>query len=153
LQQLQTLISLLTKQKINQIEILTEDVKLSEKSRSLYDGVLSGEFLSDDDAALSLYGSTKQNPAYRKLKYRLKQRLINTVFFIDSQKYSRSAYEKALTQAYKNWAASKIIQRKGLNSLHVQISEVVLKQTLNFHIIELSLLISQEIIQISGFIQ
>jgi len=145
LKHLKALVKLLSAQKTHQIEILSEDAQLSPKARALYEGIRDGSFDNDEEASLNLYNSDSKSSAYVKLKYRLKQRLINTVFFIDIQKYSRSPYEKALAQAYKNWAASKILQRKGLNQLSVDISESILKQTLKFDIIELSLLISSDL--------
>lgn len=145
MQDLIQLIKLLTKQKTNQIEILTEGSEIPSKARLLFEGIQNGNFVDDKSAALSIYNSDEKSSAYVKLKYRLKQRLLNTIFFIDIQKYSRSSYEKALAHSYKNWAASKILLRKGLNSLAVEISETVLKQTLKYDIIELSLLITADL--------
>ena len=142
---LKSLINLLSKQKVKQIEIITEEVELSEKTKQLYEGIKNSEFHSDEEAALSLYGTTPKNETYRKLKYRLKERLINTLFFIDIQNYSRSKFEKALNRSYKNWAAYSILKQKGLRSVSINIIENTLKTSVKYDITNLNMLIIKEL--------
>ena len=94
MEDLKAIINLLSKQKIKQIEILSEESKLSKKSFQLYNGIREGKLTNDDEASLLLYNDGSQNPNYRILKHRLKQRLINTLFFIDIQQYGKSTYQK-----------------------------------------------------------
>ena len=139
------LVKLLSKQKLKQIEIITEDVKLSSKTKLLYDGILNGEFNDDDEAARKIYDSNSKNSSYKKLKYRLTQRLLNTLFFIDIQSYSKSEYQKALNRSFKNWAAAKILQDKGQNKVSIELFEQILKTSIKYDIIELSLLILKDL--------
>jgi hypothetical protein len=138
-------VKLLSKQKLKQIEIITEDAKLSSKTKLLYDGILNGEFTDDDDAARKIYDSNSKNSSYKKLKYRLTQRLLNTLFFIDIQSYSKSEYQKALNRSFKNWAAAKILQDKGQNKVSIELFEQILKTSIKYDIIELSLLILKDL--------
>lgn len=139
------LINLLSKQKLKQIEIITEDVILSKKTKELYDGIKNKSYQDDTDAIIKLYGSIEKKSSYNKLKYRLTQRLINTIFFIDVQSYSKSEYQKVLGRSLKNWAAAKILIDKGLKKVAIEIYEQVLKASLKFDIIELSLLILKDL--------
>ena len=139
------LVKLLSKQKLKQIEIITEDVKLSPKTKLLYEGIKNGEFKNDEDASQKIYGLNPNNSSYKKLKYRLTQRLLNTLFFIDIQAYSKSEYQKAFNRAFKNWSAAMILRDKGVNSVSIELFELVLKTTLKYDMIELSLIILKEL--------
>ncbi|MBT8228956.1 MAG: hypothetical protein KJO50_01765 [Bacteroidia bacterium] len=141
MQELKAIVNLLSRQKLKQIEIITEDVQLSEKSKDLFEGIKSGTYNSDEEAALALYDSNKNNESYRKLKYRLRERLINTLFFIDIQNYSKHAYEKALNRNYKHWASAKILMEKGLRGPAMSLLENSLKSVIKFDITDLTVLI------------
>jgi len=145
LDDLKTLVKLLSVQKVKQIEIITEDAEMSPMTRALYEGIKSGDFDSDEDAARKLYNSGPKHAAYRKLKYRLKQRMLNTLFFIDIQAYSKSEFQKAHAHALKNWAAYKILYDKGLRNEAISVAENVLKTSLRYDLTELSLSILKEL--------
>lgn len=139
------LINLLSKQKLKQIEIITEENAITSKTKMLYDGIRNGEYLTDEDAAKAIYDSNPNSSSYKKLKYRLTQKLINTLFFIDVQSYSKSEYQKALNRCYKNWAAVQILKDKGLIIISTQFLEQILKSSLKFDLIELSLIILKDL--------
>ena len=145
MEDLKSLIKLISKQKVKQIEILTEDAVLSEKTKLLYEGIKESRFNSDDEASEFLYNEDSKNESFRKLKYRLKQRLINTLFFIDIQNYSKSNYEKALNRCYKNWAAYSILKQKGLKNASINLIESTLKTSLKYNITNLSLFILKDL--------
>ena len=144
MEDLRVLLNILTQQKVKQIEILTEDAPMSPKTMDLLEGIRENIFLDDEDAAQALYGQSANSAAYRKLKQRLKQRLINTLFFIDINEYSKSTSQKAFGRAIKNWAASKLIQDRNIKELAMDIQESLLRTTNEFDFIELSLLILKE---------
>ena len=81
------------------------------------------KYLTDEDASLDIYNEDPKNETYRKLKYRLQERLLNTLFFIDIQQYAKSNYEKALNRAYKNWSLNRILIEKGLRKVGVNLIE------------------------------
>jgi len=142
---LKAIIGLLTKQKIKQIEILSESSKLSEKSRILYEGIQAGTITNDDEAAFCLYGENAKSAKYRVLKNRFKQRLINTLFFIDVQAYGKVAYDRIKSRSYKNWAAAKILYDKGLSTNSISLMKIILQSTLKYDLTELSVLVLRDI--------
>ena len=142
---IKAIIGLLTKQKIRQIEILGEGSVLSNKSEQLYQGILSGTITNDIEAASILYNDDPKNPKYRVFKNRFKQKLINTLFFIDVQAYGKSAYDKTLSRGYKNWVAAKILLDKGVTSTSINLMEITLKNILKYDIVELSVLALRDI--------
>lgn len=153
MEDLKSLIKLISKQKIKQIEIISEGSNISKKSTELYEGIRNGKFTTDKEAAQILYGEEENYPSYIKLKYRLKKRLLNTLFFIDVQEYSKTPIEKASVRAYKNWSASKILMVKGLMSQSYNISETLLKTTLKYDLVDLSLIIVRDLKKKYGILQ
>lgn len=145
MEDLKVLVSLLTAQKVKQIEIITEDAEMSPKTRQLYEAIQSGEVSSDDEAAKLLYGENANHAAYRKLKYRLQQRLINTLFFIDIQAYSKSEYHKVTYRVYKNWAASKILYENGLRNQSMHLVESMLKTIMKFDMVDIAIQILKDL--------
>lgn len=145
MEDIKALVNLLSLQKVKQIEIITEDAEMSPMTRQFYEGVRDGLFEDDAAASIALYGDDENNPAYRKLKYRLKQRLINTLFFIDIQEYSKTNYEKALHRSLKNWSAFKILLDRGLRKTAVDLIETVLKNSIKYDLVELNLLILKDL--------
>ncbi len=85
------LIEIISKRKLSQIDIFDKSL-ISQKDTlfsKLYDGVASGEIQTDEDAVKYLYTVPNESPsennkvAYRRLKSRFKQRLYNTLYFLD----------------------------------------------------------------------
>jgi len=145
LEDIKAIIKLLSKQKIKQIEILSEKAKLSEKSMALYNGIKQGTITNDDEASALLYNDDGKNPIYRVLKHRFKERLINTLFFINVQQYGKSTHQKVMNRCYKNWAASKLLFNSGLRITSIRIQETVLKSCLKYDIEDLSIMIVKDL--------
>ena len=80
---LKELISVVSRHKIKQIEIVgNENHDVNSKFQQLYDLVQSGQLQSDSQAMSLLYPGIKNaKEPYSKLKNRLKNRLINTLFY------------------------------------------------------------------------
>jgi len=100
--------------------------------RRLYDGIASGEFESDEVAAIALYGDAKKMTNYKKLKYRLEQRLINTIFFIDINKPSFNDSQKVFYNSYKQLAAANILNGRGSNRFAKRLAERILPKVLEY---------------------
>ena len=81
--QLKEIINVVSKQKIKNLDVLTLKSKKG-KLYALYDGIQSGCFQTDQDALAELYEGPSAKWAYRKLKDRLMQQLINTVLFVST---------------------------------------------------------------------
>jgi len=54
------------------------------KFNEFYDGLVSERFVDDEQAADFLYDTTPLDDKYRQLKSRFSKRLLNTLFFLDS---------------------------------------------------------------------
>ncbi|MFN8259406.1 MAG: hypothetical protein U0X41_00555 [Chitinophagales bacterium] len=101
------LVSIINKRKLSQIEILDKSL-ISRKDTlfaKFYNGIAEGHIKTDRDAVLYIYGSNKDATNYRKLKSRFKERLLNTLYFIDinhaaETDSSKKAYFDCLNHLY-----------------------------------------------------
>jgi len=139
------LAEVVNKQKIKNIEIISEDSKLSPKSKLFYENLVNGNIKSDDDALNILYDQDIIDSKYRKLKSRLKNRLINTLFFIDVQKYGKSERDIIQTRALHMVASMKILKNRGKGKAAMNIAEEALKLTSKSELVDLSIIICQEL--------
>jgi len=139
---LRALVKVVSQQKVKQIEIISEQAKLSTKAKLLYDGLKAGEIKTDEEAVLVLYDQKYIDSKYRKLKSRLRNRLVNTLFFIDVQQYSRFEVDKALVKAHNLVSAVYILRNKGQLAAAMDIAEDAFKITKKFDLLDLSLSLS-----------
>lgn len=101
---------IVTKKKVIKLEVLDEYVlKKQSKINEFFEGITGNKFKNDRDAALLLYNSTPQDPKYRKLKSRFRQRLLNTIFLIEPNQPATGDYDRAYFNCQKEWAQIKIL--------------------------------------------
>jgi hypothetical protein len=81
----------------------------------LYQGLVDDRFNSDEEVAQYFY---PENPTFgqalRRLKSRLVQQLVNTIFFIDIKQTKFGERSEAYCNAYKELAAAQIMINRGL---------------------------------------
>ena len=80
-----------------------------QKMFRLADGLHHNRFENDEQAMLSLYGSTRKSDGYRQLKSRLKDRLTDLIFLRDTTRHVKFPYDRSLLQAQRNIYAAQIL--------------------------------------------
>ncbi len=93
---LREMVQVLTKYKTKNIEVLGNPTDTPSQVYEFYSGIADGTFTSDEDAAAHFFDGNVRNQSYKNLKTRLKNRLINTVFFVEANYSMFNEYEKAL---------------------------------------------------------
>ncbi|GLR19756.1 hypothetical protein [Portibacter lacus] len=109
MEELISLIDLLSKQKLHQIEVVDELDDSENLLSKLYNEINNGKITDEKSATISLYGSLEHISRLKKLKNRLYNKLINSIFFIDQ---SNSLYSDSLTaakNAFKNYSAIRLL--------------------------------------------
>lgn len=139
MENLKELISFVNRQKVSKIEVIGNPHNYKGKMRMLYDGIIEGKYLTDTEAFADLYGEEKMINSYKKLKYRLQNRLINTVFFIDVNKPNFSDAQRAYYTSQKSVAAIDILIGRGARKTAIELAERTLRQTMKFEYAEISL--------------
>ena len=141
IQELKELIHIVTKQKVSQIEILTESSQLDTKSRRLLEGLRNETITSDEEAMQLLYPEGKRQ-TYQKLKNRLYNRLLNTLFFIDVKKYNKGEAGKIKDSLYKEYSQIMLIRGQGHRELAINMATKLLEKSMRYEAFDISLLLS-----------
>lgn len=117
---LKELIDLLNLNKIKSIEILDYNARPDSKLMKLYNGIRKGKLSNDLDALKYLYPEKNSN-AYYKLKHSLRDRLLNTLFFIDLKSSKHTDIHKAKLNVQKTISIIQILLTKGTkkNAIHM----------------------------------
>lgn len=136
---LKELALIVSKNRNSQVETLDLTNGANTKIGLFYEGILNNSFQTDEEAAASLYQTNKKASKYKKLKYVLKNRLINNLFFIDVSQPSYNERQKAYYECYKEWAAVKILLGKNARTAAVSLSLKILKQAQKYEFTELTL--------------
>jgi len=141
IQDLIELVDIVTTKKVHQIEILTEESDLNTKSKILLDGIRSGSIRTDEDAHQLIYKEGDNKLAFSKLKSRLFNRLLNTLFFIDVKKTGKRADGGLRRDSYKKYCQIMIIYEEGNQSLAARLAKKLADQIkgLEMHNLEILL--------------
>lgn len=109
---------LVTKQRIKKVDLFEPSKsKVNEKfAFQLYNGIVKNVFSEDEEAARIIYGSIPSDKKYQMLKSRLKSRLLNMLWFIDSKKHYTSKYSRAIYDCNKKLHAARILMLAGAKS-------------------------------------
>ena len=87
------------------------------KEQQLLNGIIQGQFDTDDDAAQGLYGTDGLDQRFRMLKSRLRHRLLNLLYFVD-YKDSKTKISTQYEQESVNYIhKAKILLREGLDEI------------------------------------
>jgi len=93
MEELQELISIVTKYKLRNVEVIGNVATTDSKYQEFYDIINSGK-ITDDESAAAHYGLKPTDKKYRRLKQGLKSRLGNMLFLTDSEHSGMSDYQK-----------------------------------------------------------
>jgi hypothetical protein len=119
---------IITRQKINQIKIVTESGEQTVLGK-FYKGVSEGQINTLEEAEAYLYEKPMNRVLMNKLKDNLYNRLINTTFFIDMRQPNFTDYQRAFHSLYKLYAAYILLCNKGLDKEAViEIGDGLLKK-------------------------
>lgn len=99
-----------------------------------YDGLLSGHFQSDEDAANELLDTSPSHYSFRRLKRKMQEALQKSLFFIDFKAGHYSAIQRAFYDCHIKWAAARILGGRGARRSAVQLSREVLHKARKYQL-------------------
>lgn len=146
MEDLKTLINLISKNKTKNIEIIGNESESNSNYQKLYEGIVNGEFKDDLDAS-TFFFSNSNNRAYyfSRLKKQLHDRLINTLFFIDINQPNFSEYQRAYYTCYKAATVTKILISRHARSVAIKIAEKTIKYAAKFEFTDIILLLAKDL--------
>jgi hypothetical protein len=139
------MVTLVNNQRLNKIDLIEEKQSNGNDNLylQLYKGIAEGTFNTDEDAATSLYQTHPRDKKYLMLKSRLKERLINTLFFLNHKRLQDSSYQKAVYQCNRNYFCAKILITHGARTSAVSLAKNTLALAEQFDLNEIVLLCSR----------
>ena len=146
MEMLKELVQLLPPEKIAQIELIGGNNDPDSMLDKLYRGLLNGDFESEEDAMMSIYGNTGKNKAgFIKLSERLRDRLLNTLFFIDLNKPKFAEYPQAVINSHQQYAQIKLLFAKSARKTGIWLAEGLLQYTQKYELTELTYLLTTDL--------
>jgi|GEM_PF-127784 hypothetical protein len=140
MENIKELIQLLERNKARHIDVIGYGRGLIPSMlNDFYTQMLSGNIRSDSDAAQYFFQSDPSEQAYRKLKTRFKNRLLNTLFFLNVKQSNYTEANRAYLICLKQMYAVRILFNRGAVNMAMELAHRVLKQSTLFEFTELSL--------------
>ena len=143
---LKEMVSVISRHKVKQIEVIGNSTSSDNLFQKLYELVQSPEIETDDDAMAALYPDNGTSKAsYQKLKNRFRSRLLNTLFFIDINQSQFTDIQKAFYTCNKNWLAARTLLSRGAMSSGIDIVTRTLREALKYEFTELIIYMCREL--------
>ncbi len=140
MESLSELIRLVTKKRVKKVELFDENSRnKSSNYFKLFDGIHSEKYRSDADAARDIYACDSSEKKYLILKTRLKQKLLNTLFFLDFEDENTPQYKSVLYECNKALYCAKVLLMNGSKKIAVPAIEKTLKRAQEFRLTDIEL--------------
>lgn len=132
--------------KIRNIDIIGNDTSKS-RYTAIYKLLRDGNLKTDEDVAQFLYGKNilTTHSKYRFFKSDFKDKLLNTILFIDSNNPALSNYEKIVYKATRDWVSIEILFKRGIYNAAVALAEQLLKTAIKYEITDLTVKICERL--------
>lgn len=133
IEELSSLVRVVSRNKVKQIKVVGEPSEKESNVEKLYELIASDEYSSEQTLMEYFYSDlTNQNIYYNRLKRKLKDRLLNTLFFIDVNQPNFSDIQKAYYSCYKETIAIKILLGRGARTSAIKMAEKSIKKSIRF---------------------
>ena len=142
---LKSLISLISSQDLKFIERWKSDSSVGDKTLRLLTNISNDTYKNDGDASQDIYQEPINSTNYRKLKSRLREKLINEIIKIDFDTRLSSISQKYLHKSMKNYVSAKILLDLGMRSNSIETMEMILRSSLKYDITDISLIILKDL--------
>lgn len=142
LHSLKELAQVVTRNKVKSVDILSKKGPET-KIYDFYERLLDDSFSSDEEAAAYFYQDDSHHPQYRKLKNKLKEKLINTSFFIDANNPKFNTHQAAFYTCQKNLMAVRTLLGRYARTPAIEIALDTLKKSAKFEFSDVSFELSK----------
>ncbi len=119
MKEIRQLVKIIRKKGQRSIQLVNQNFRKKETSKDnlLYEGITNNKFLNDESAAKEVFGTIPGNRNYRNAKGKLKNKLFNHLYFLDYDKESYTAYQKAEYEALHLLHQCKILSMEGASDI------------------------------------
>ncbi len=137
---LNEMISVLGRHKLKRIEVIGNPGESTGKLYDLYNGLQSGLFKTEEEAAQAIYNAPASDRRFQKLKNKLKTRLINSLMFVDPNLPRFNDASVARFNCLKLFTAQQVLDFymgvQGVGELHAKVLKEAEKFGINYLALE-----------------
>ena len=156
--ELKDLIRIAFSDRIKKIEIInSEDVNKKSQFFKLADGIHKGKFKSDEEASKAILDKPASNSAYKMLKKRLKERLYNTLLFIQAKNVSTNSLSHQLFECYRQATVAKMLLSIGVIKAGTRITTKVMAKAQELELFDIvqqtAIMLRRQTIQSGDFVR
>lgn len=94
----------------------------------LVEGFKTGKFADDDMAAQAIYGTDASHINYKRLKYRLQDRLLHSLFLIDPEKIFAKEAHQDYYKVYQESVICSFLSRMGQSKMSFKLAKRYMKK-------------------------
>lgn len=133
------LIEIAKKKGQRSIQLVNQNFRKKEISKDnlLYDGIISEKYLTDEIAARDMFKADPGNRNYRNAKGKLKQKLLNHLYFLDYEKEIYTAYHKNEYECRHLLHQCQILINEGASDIAIRNLPYVIKTAEEFEFVDI----------------
>ncbi len=137
---LRELIKLITQKRIKKVELFDESSRNKGSNYyRLFEGIHAQKYSSDADAAKDIYDCAPSEKKYLILKTRLRQKLLNTLFFLDYDTNKATEYQRAVYECNKQLYAIKVLLLSDSKRLAIPMAEKTMRMAADYELTDVML--------------
>ncbi|HAA15021.1 MAG TPA: hypothetical protein DCE41_26335 [Cytophagales bacterium] len=138
MQDILELIEIARKKGQRSIQLVNQNFRKKEisKDNQLYEGLVNGEFTTDDEAAHKMFGADPGNRNFRNAKGKLRQKLLNHMYFLDYDKESYTLYEKQRYECMHMLHHCEILLHEGARDIAYRMLPTLIKIAQEFELVD-----------------
>lgn len=146
MKELSTLVEVISRNKVKQIDIIGYSNGSPNQAQQLYEEIHAGNIKSEKDIIQHFFPGNKNAPFYcSRLKRQLKDRLLNTVFFLDLNQSGLNDFSQAYYTCYKMAAAVRILFGRNARDAAAEVAEKTLDLALRFDITDVAFTMARDL--------
>lgn len=146
MEDLKSFVGAITRNKVKQIDVIGNSKSSQSQVQQLYEGIIEGKINEEEDISATFFPDNENAPFYAsRLKKKLKNRLVNTLFFVDVNQQSFNEHNRAYLICYKQVTAAKILFGLNARQAAIPLAEDALKLALEFEFIELIISLARDL--------
>ena len=141
MEELQKLISIVKQKSQRSIQLVNQNFRKSQKSKDnlLYEGIINETYINEETAAKHLFNTDSGNRNYRNTKAKLKQKLLNHLYFLDYNKAGYTDFLRAKYECLHLLHQMEILVLEEAGCIAIKKLPLLIKMSKEFELIELAL--------------
>lgn len=152
---IKTIVTFLDKAKIDKSELFTSDDFQGSKSKmaKIFNLIKENNFHDKKELEKAMYGKVLDDWGFKKLFYRFKDKLTNTLFFADTSSPLFSERTKAYYICSRRAFLSRMLVERGARDMAIELAEGTISVTLKYEFTDITVLLSRFLIKQFSIIQ